>query len=144
MSYKSKRRSFVRRTNKRTQRKQRRQKAQRRSQRRRKQMKGGVNTPLFGDESIIEETNTHVLDDSDITPPFETNNTDYGETTTESMSNDSSLGFGGKKMQRKKRQRTRKLQRGRGFTMTEETNPESYDDDYEKNLANMEEIIMNA
>lgn len=113
-------------------------------------MKGGVDTPVFGDESMIEETDTetHVLDDSDITPPFDNDVTDYGETTTESVSNDSSLGFGGKKMQRK--QRTRKAQRGRkaqragGFTMTEEINPRSYEDDYEKNLANMEEVILTS
>lgn len=108
-------------------------------------MKGGVDTPSFGDESIIQETETHVLDDSDITPPFETDVTDYGETTTESVSNDSSLGFGGKKLKRgQRRHRTRKAQKAGGFTMTEEINPESYDDDYEKNLANMEEVILTA
>ena len=103
-------------------------------------MKGGVDTPSFGDISMIQETDTetHVLDDSDITPPFETDVTDYGETTTESVSNDSSLGFGGKKMQRKRKQK------GGAFTVTEDINPPAYEDDYEKNLANMEEVILSA
>jgi hypothetical protein len=153
MAYKSKRRASVRakqRSNKRTQkrqRRQRRQRAQRRSQKRQKQMRGGVDTPVFGDDSMVIPTNeTHFLDDSDITPPFDEStmeNTDYGETTAESISNDSSLGFGGRK-QRKQRSRKARRQRAGGFTMTEETSPESYDDDYENNLANMEEVVLSA
>jgi hypothetical protein len=152
--------AYRRRTNKMRTRRNRKQRTQKRRQKRmqrksqkrtrhlQKTMKGGVDTPLFGDESIIQETDTdtetHVLDDSDITPPFETNDTDYGETTTESVSNDSSLGFGGKKMQRRKKSRTQKSQRAGGFTMTEEVNPRSYEDDYEKNLANIEEVILTS
>ena len=144
------RKTIRNRKQKRTQRKrrtQRRTRTQRRSQK--KTMKGGVDTPIFGDESMIQETeeerDTHFLDDSDITPPFDTDVSDYGETTTESVSNDSSLGFGGKKMQRQqKRRRNAKKQRAGGFTMTEETNPRSYEDDYEKNIANIEEVILSS
>jgi hypothetical protein len=152
MAYKSKRRASMRakqRSNKRTQkrqRRQRRQRAQRRSQKRQKQMRGGVDTPVFGDDSMVIPTNeTHFLDDSDITPPFDEStmeNTDYGETTAESIS-DSSLEFGGKK-QRKQRSRKARSQRAGSLTVTEDVNPESYDDDYEKNLANMEEIVLST
>jgi hypothetical protein len=116
---------------------------QRRSLRKAQSMKGGVDTPSFGDESIIEETNseTHLLDDSDITPPFETDETNYGETTSESVSNNSSLAFGGGGKKRKTR---RRRGRGGGFTITEDVNPPAYNDDYEKNLANMEEIMFSS
>lgn len=120
-------------------------------------MRGGVDTPLFGDESMtIPMENTHILDDSDITPPFTppTPSTDYGETTQESISNtDVSLGGGGKKHLRTKTKRrgrgrgrgkSRRKQRAGGFTITEDTSPEAYDDDYENNLANIEEVMLNT
>ena len=160
MAYKKISRRNKRRTHSRS-RKQRKQ--------RKMQMKGGVDTPLFGDDTMtIPMENSHILDDSDITPPFtnsheetfEMPSTDYGETTQESISNsdiNTSLGFGGKRRMRNrsaKRRRSRgkartrgkrrSLQRAGSFTITEDTSPEAYDDDYEKNLANMEEILLSS
>ena len=145
---------------KRTSRRKRHRHSRRRIRTQKKQMKmrGGVDTPLFGDESMtIPMESTHVLDDSDITPPF-TPLTDYGETTQESISEgDISLGFGGKRRTRTKRRgrgrgrgrgrsrsRSRRRQRAGGFTITEDTDPESYEDDYENNLANIEEVMLNT
>lgn len=132
-----------------------------RRQRKQMKMKGGVDTPLFGDDEStimpIENENSNILDDTDITPPF-TDDTDYGHTTQESVSNsDLSLDFGGKKRMRrmsktqrkrrslsKTRTKRRSLQRAGGFTITEDTSPEAYDDDYETNLANIEEVMLNS
>lgn len=51
-----------------------------------------------------------------------------------------------RKTMRTKRKKMSEFRRQRagGFTITEETNPESYDDDYEKNLANMEEVVFTS
>jgi len=132
-------------------------------------MRGGVDTPLFGDDTMtipMDPTENNILDDSDITPPFTppTPSTDYGETTQESISvsvsdADISLGFGGKKRRTTRtrtRTRTKRRERGRnraksrrkqragGFTITEDTSPEAYDDDYENNLANIEEVMLST
>jgi hypothetical protein len=132
-----------------------------RTQKKQMKMHGGVDTPLFGDETMtipMDPTENNILDDSDITPPF-TPPTDYGETTQESISTsdaDISLGFGGRKRRtrrtRTRRTRTKRRRRGRsrrrqkagGFTITEDTSPESYDDDYENNLANIEEVMLSS
>lgn len=147
---------------KKTSRRKRHSRRRTRTQKKQMKMRGGVDTPLFGDESMtipMDPTENNILDDSDITPPFTppTPSTDYGETTQESISAsdiDVSLGFGGKKKYRRTRTKlrgrdrnrgkSRRRQRAGGFTITEDTSPEAYDDDYENNLANIEEVMLST